>query len=205
MSKRNSTYIPPNKGKRLPAEPLTMLEATALVKAASARAPTGKRNRALLSVLYRSGLRCNEALSLRVADVDPAAGTVRVLHGKGDKPRTVGLDPGALAVVEKWLSVRRTLPRPRGALFSTLAGEPMSTAYCRAMVKRLAKRAGIAKRVHPHGLRHTHAAELAREGVPMNVIRDQLGHTSLATTDTYLRGLCPADVITTMQARIWTL
>jgi site-specific recombinase XerD len=55
--------------------------------------------------------------------------------------------------------------------------------------------AGLEKRVHPHGLRHTHAAELAREGVPINVIRDQLGHSSLAVTDRYLRDVAPADLI----------
>jgi site-specific recombinase XerD len=79
----------------------------------------------------------------------------------------------------------------------------MQTGYVRDMLKRKAARAGIEKRVHPHGLRHTHAAELVREGVPMNVIRDQLGHTSLATTDRYLRNVAPADVIGMGRARTW--
>jgi site-specific recombinase XerD len=157
-------------------------------------------------MLYRAGLRCNEALALRAVDLDLDAGSVRVLHGKGDTARTVGLDPGALAVIEKWLRIRRGLPNPRaGRLFCTLAGTPISDVYVRQMTKRLAKRARLTKRVHAHGLRHTHAAELAREGVPMNVIRDQLGHKNLATTDRYVRGLCPADVVAAMQARTWTL
>jgi integrase len=71
------------------------------------------------------------------------------------------------------------------------------------MVKRLAARAGIDKRVHAHGLRHTHAAELAREGIPVNMIQAQLGHESLATTDRYLRHIAPAELVQTIRQREW--
>lgn len=64
-------------------------------------------------------------------------------------------------------------------------------------------KAGIEKRVHPHGLRHTHAAELAREGTPLNLIQAQLGHESLATTDKYLRHIAPEELVKAMKARIW--
>ena len=74
----------PNRGKRFPAEVLTGDEVRGLIKAASGRAPTGIRNRALLGLLYRGGLRISEALALEVKDLDQNAGTVRVLHGKGD-------------------------------------------------------------------------------------------------------------------------
>jgi integrase len=84
----------------------------------------------------------------------------------------------------------------------TLAGGPMSAQYARAMLARTAARAGIERRVVPHQLRHTHAAEFA-EGVPMPVIRDQLGHSSLAVTDRYLRNVAPAEVIAIMQRRRW--
>jgi integrase/recombinase XerD len=80
----------------------------------------------------------------------------------------------------------------------------MSAGYVRDMLKRLKARAGLEKRVHPHGLRHTHAAELVREGVPINVIGDQLGHSSLAVTDRYLRDVAPADVIALGKSRTWT-
>jgi site-specific recombinase XerD len=72
------------------------------------------------------------------------------------------------------------------------------------MVKRRAARAEITKRVHPHALRHTHAAELVAEGVPVNVIQKQLGHVSLATTDVYLRHIAPADVIAMGRQREWS-
>jgi site-specific recombinase XerD len=154
-------------------------------------------------VLYRTGLRITEALSLRPADVNAERGTIRVLHGKGDKARTVGLDPGAMAVLLRWMDRRAACGFRNGPLFCTLAGTPVLSGYVRDMLKRLAARAGLEKRVHPHGLRHTHAAELVNEGAPMNVIREQLGHSSLATTDRYLRNVAPADVIAFGRGREW--
>jgi integrase len=67
----------------------------------------------------------------------------------------------------------------------------------------LARKAGIEKRVHPHGLRHTHAYELMMEGVPVPIIQQQLGHSSLATTDRYVGHLAPIDLIARMQEREW--
>lgn len=197
---------PANKGQTYPAEILTADEARALIRVCSSRAPTGLRNRALIVVLYRGGLRLSEALALRPKDVDAAAGSVTVLHGKGDKRRTVGLDPGAFAVLERWLEVRqRRGIGPRRPIFCTLAGEQLDPSYVRKVLPRLAARAGITKRVHPHGLRHTHAAELAAEGKPVNLIQAQLGHESLATTDRYLRHISPQQLLEAMRGRAWEL
>jgi integrase len=74
----------------------------------------------------------------------------------------------------------------------------------RDMLKRHAEKAGIGKRVHPHGFRHTHAAELAREGVPLHVIRRQLGHSDLAVTARYIDHLAPEEVVAAIRAREWT-
>lgn len=202
----NTERKPANKGKRYPAEPLTADEARDLLRVCSNRAPTGIRNRALIVMLYRGGLRISEALALKPKDLNPKGGTVRVLHGKGDRARTIGLDSEAFSVVERWLDRRATLGiNGRKRVFCTLKGEPLSSAYVRALLPRLARKAGIEKRVHAHGLRHTHAAELAREGFPMNVIQAQLGHSSLATTDRYIRHIEPSQVIETMRAREWKL
>ena len=193
-----------DKGKSFPAEILAPDEVRSLIQAASSRAPTGIRNRALIVMLYRGGLRISEALDLRLKDIDRQAGTVRVLHGKGDRARTVGLDPEAFAVVERWIdsrSARRI--NGRAPLFCTLQGKPLDTAYVRALLPRLAKRAGIEKRVHAHGLRHTHAAELAREGFPINLIQAQLGHSSLATTSRYLAHIAPQQLVDAIQQREW--
>ncbi len=166
----------------------------------------GIRNRALITVLYRGGLRLSEALALKPKDVDADAGTVTVLHGKGDRRRTVGLDPGAVAIVMRWVDKRQQLRIDRRApLFCTLQGQELKPSYVRTLLPRLATKALIDKRVHPHGLRHTHAYELMMEGVPVPIIQQQLGHASLATTDRYLRHIATRDVVMAMQAREWTV
>ena len=204
MPKRSKS--PWNKNRKLPPEPLSADEVRRLIKTASRYAPTGIRNRALLTVMYRGGLRSDEALALYPKDLDTDRGTIRVLHGKGDQSRIVGLDDGAWAVIDRWLDRRKELGfKSRHPVFCTLNGGPLSDRYVRAMVKRLAKRAGIFRRVHPHGLRHTHAFELANEGTPLHVIQHQLGHNSLAVTDRYVRHLAPQEVVKTMQAREWKL
>jgi len=206
-----ATRTPPTlnrsgKGRKFPAEVLNPDEVKALIRACSNRAPTGVRNRALLVMLYRGGLRVGEALALLPKDVDSRRGTIRVLHGKGDQARTVGLDPEALAVIERWTDVRKALGiSSRRPLFCTLTGGPLDPSYVRQLLPRLATRAGIDKRVHAHGLRHTHAAELAEEGYPVNFIQDQLGHASLAVTDRYLRHIAPAARIEALQRRSWGL
>lgn len=186
---------PPNAGKTYPPEPLTLAEVRALMRLCSHRAPTGIRNRAIIVIMYRGGLRVSEALALKPSDVDPAKGTVRVLHGKGNKSRVVGLDDGSMAIVRLWVEKRKTLGLANGKLFCTLDGKQVSDRYVRDMLKRLAAKAGIEKRVHPHGLRHSHAVELVDAGTPVNAIQAQLGHASLAVTDRYLRHVAPADVI----------
>jgi site-specific recombinase XerD len=197
---------PANKGQRYPAEILTADEVRALIRACSNRAATGVRNRALLVLLYRAGCRISEVLRLRPKDLDRAAGTVTVLRGKGGKRRTIGLDPGAFAVVERWLDVRTKRGiSGRAPIICTLKGKPLASAYARALMPRLARRARIEKRVHAHGLRHTHAPELALEGHPMNLIQAQLGHASLSTTSRYLAHIAPTQLIAAMRARTWRL
>jgi site-specific recombinase XerD len=192
--------------RKRPPEVLTEQEVRALIGACSNRAPTGIRNRALIAVLWRCGLRLGEALALEPRDADLHAGALRVRHGKGDRSRTVGLDDGTQALLARWLDRRQRLGvNGRRRLFCKLDGGPLDQSYVRHLLRRLAAKAGIERRVHPHGLRHSYAAELAREGVPMNVLRDALGHSTLATTDRYLRDVAPVHVIETMRRREWQL
>jgi site-specific recombinase XerD len=196
---------PPNKGKRYPAEILTRDEFRRILAQLPTHTWLGRRNRSLIVVMYRAGLRHSEALSLRPHHIDVDTGVIQVLHGKGDRRRTVGIDAGACAVVAEWLEVRTDLAIPPGApLFPSGRGRQLSLSYLRALLPRLAAKAGIDKRVHPHGLRHTHAYELMMEGVEMPIIQRQLGHTSLATTDRYLNHIAPRQVIETMAKREWT-
>jgi site-specific recombinase XerD len=199
-------HVPANKGRKLPPEPLSPDEVKALIRACSKRATTGIRNRALIVVLYRAGLRISEALALLPKDLDAQASTIRVLHGKGDHDRVVGLDAGAWAILQLWLDRRAAAGiTGRAPVFCTLKGRRMKSAYVRTLLPRLARKAGIDKRVHAHGLRHTHAYELATEGTPIHVIQAQLGHASVATTDRYIRHLNPAAVVEAMKSRSWTL
>ena len=197
---------PANAGHTYPAEVLTREEVNRLIAACSPRGNAGLRTRALITLLYRSGLRVAEALALRPKDIDLIVGTVTVLHGKGNRRRTVGVDAQALAVVQLWLDRRRALGiGPTAPVFCTITkpnpGKEMYSSVVREAFKDLAVKAGIDKRVHPHGLRHTHASELAREGVPLHVIRRQLGHQDLATTARYIDHLTPWEVIDAIRSR----
>lgn len=166
--------------------------------------PVQLRNRALIVVLWRSGLRVSEALALRPIDIDMDALTIRVLHGKGDKARTVGIDPGARAVLVEWLRLRATWAPPTATtVFCTTSGARVLSSYVRAMLPRVAAAAGVQRRVHPHIFRHTYAVELVRERVPVPMIQRLLGHSSLATTTTYLASLAPEDALDMVRGREW--
>lgn len=197
---------PPNKGKKLPGEVLTPDEISALLRQCSRKAPTGIRDRALITIMYRAGLRVSEALALKPSDVDMRRGAVRVRHGKGDRSRTVGIGDGALAVLQLWLDARKRAGIANGgrALFCTLKGTPMSDQQVRNMLKRRARNAGIERRVHPHALRHSYAFELSARGTPVNLIQQALGHAWLQTTDIYLRHIAPADVLALGRDDDWT-
>lgn len=198
----------PNVPKALRPEVYTPEEMNRLLKVCSRRAPTGVRNRALIVVGYRAGLRISEALALWPSDVNIEEGHIYVRHGKGPKskcgkPRKVGLDAQACEVVLRWAETRKGLDNvKRGApLFCTLDGKPMKDSYIRAMLARYRRRAGIEKRLHFHGLRHTYAWELCKEGVPMPAIQRLLGHASLDTTAVYLAHLAPHDLIAVAHQR----
>jgi site-specific recombinase XerD len=184
---------------------LSAAEVRALLAACDGTSLTGIRNHALLVLLWRSGLRCSEALDLRPADVDFGAGAVRVLHGKGDRARTVGVDGQALDVVRAWLGARQAAGIGSVWLFCTMAGGRLSARYVRALMGRLGRKAGIEHRVHAHGLRHVHAVELVSEGWPVTLIQRQLGHSSVATTDIYLNHIHPAEVIGRARERTWAV
>lgn len=192
--------------RKRPPEVLSREEVQALIAACSTRAPTGIRNRALIAVMWRCGLRVAEALALEPKDVDLDAHTLRVRHGKGDKSRTLALDGQTQALLSRWLDRRQGLGvNGRRKLFCKLDGGPIDQSYVRHLLRRLAAKVGIERRVHPHGLRHTYASEMAREGTPIHIIRDALGHTSLATTDRYLSDVAPVHVFEAMRHREWTL
>ncbi|HET7047854.1 MAG TPA: tyrosine-type recombinase/integrase [Solirubrobacteraceae bacterium] len=198
---------PANKGRKFPAEPLTPEEIDRLIRACG-RGPAGLRNAALIAVYARAGLRCAEALDLLPKDVDLERGRVTILHGKGNRRRVVGLDPGACALVEKWCRQRAKLGvGPTKPLFCVISkptlGERVGDAYVRDLLKRLGVKAEINKRVHPHGLRHSYASYLLDRGVPMRTIQRMLGHGSMATTERYCHDLNPAVMLENVRTMEW--
>jgi site-specific recombinase XerD len=193
---------PRNKGLRYPADPPAVEEIVAVMRLAG-DAPHGLRARALIVVLWRAGLRISEALALAESDLDRLRGSVLVRRGKGGKRRQVGMDRWAWEQLDPWLRVRVTLPV--GALLCVIdgptQGRPWSPAAVRATLRSLAVRAGVRRRFAPHQLRHAHAVEMAREGVPLNVIQRQLGHANLGITSVYLQGIDNSEIIETVGAR----
>jgi integrase/recombinase XerD len=211
------SFSPPNKGKQYPAEPLTPEEARALIAPVRGSGPLAVRNRALIAVIWRSGLRVSEALSLYPRDIDEREGTIRVRRGKGRKDRVAVIDAEALAHLGSWTEVRKSCGLTgRNPLFCTVSngsqgkgvrkpGKALDSAYLRRLLPKLAEQAGIEKRVHPHGLRHSHATEMVSRGLPLHLIAGQLGHRSTATTDAYLARLTPQERIAAMRKAGWTL
>jgi site-specific recombinase XerD len=163
----------------------------------------GLRMRALIAVLWRAGLRISEALALGESDVDPRRGSVLVRHGKGDKRREAGMDDWGFEHISRWKGQRVGLPI--GPLFCVIDGPTRGRAWSatavRAEMRTLSVHAGVRRRFAPHQLRHAHAVELAREGVAVNLIQRQLGHTDLGTTSTYLQGIDPVEIIDAVHSR----
>ena len=113
---------PANKGRRYPAEPMTAEEVRALIAAVPGEGPLGVRNRALIALLWRSGLRITEALKLKPTDVDEREGTVRVRNGKGSKDRVAVIDSEALGYLRAWLEVRKAAGiNGRAPIFCSIA------------------------------------------------------------------------------------
>ena len=193
---------PRNKGRRYPADPPTVEEIVAVMRAAGER-PPGLRARGLIVVLWRAGLRISEALALAEADLGADRGSLLVRRGKGGRRREVGIDAWGWAQLRPW--VERQVALPVGPLFCIVngptAGAPWIPTSVRSQLRLLALRAGVRRRFAPHQLRHAHAVEMAREGVPLNVIQRQLGHSDLGVTSLYLSGISNDDVINAVHAR----
>ena len=171
---------PRNKGIRYPADPPTVEEIIAVMRTAG-ESVHGRRLRGLIVVLWRAGLRICEALALAETD----------------------LDDWAFEQLAPWLTTRVQLPV--GPLFCVVnaptRGRPWPAAAARTELRRVARQAGVRRRFAPHQLRHAHAVEMAREGVPLIVIPRQLGHTNLGVTSIYLQGVDSAEIVDTVHAR----
>jgi site-specific recombinase XerD len=149
---------PGNKGMRYPANPPTVDEIVAVLR----RTPDdrhGFRIRAMIVVLWRAGLRVQEALALAEHDLDQRRSSILVRSGKGGRRREVGMDDWGWELLRPWLTARAELPA--GPLFCIIdgrtCGRAWSAAAVRSELRRLAARAGVRRRFAPHQLRHAHA------------------------------------------------
>lgn len=198
-AERLRTTTEHQKATRSESEILTPDEMTRLVRACSSRSSSGLRNRALIATVYRCGLRVSELIALDAGDVDRDARSIRVSSARR---RTVCMDPGSFWLVEGWIERRREVGlEDAPPLFCTLRGARISPSYIRGLLPRLARKAGIDKRVSTEVIRRTLAVELAREGFPVGLIQAQLGHASPETTSRYLARAIPEEALEAFQQR----
>ena len=186
----------PRSGPKREIHILSTRDVQRLLAACSRRSPTGLRNGALVALLFGAGLRLSEALALKVRDFDMEQRTVTVHHGKGDKRRVSAIVSDAVPYLDRWLEKRKALGiTGHKPVFCTITassdgtlmpGSKLKDAYVRASLRRIAEKAGLGKRVHAHGFRHSHAFKLHREGWSVLEIQKQLGHANLAVTSVYL-------------------
>ncbi|MFO0707055.1 MAG: site-specific tyrosine recombinase XerD [Nitrospira sp.] len=171
---------------RLP-KTLTTAEVTALLELSSLPTPEDQRDRTMLELMYASGLRVSELVTLGVSRLDLTLGCVRVA-GKGAKERLVPIGEAAKVLLEEYceqvrpMLLKRRLSR---ALFVTRRGGPLTRQAFWTIVKRRSQRAGITKRISPHMLRHSFATHLLEGGADLRAVQAMLGHANIATTQIY--------------------
>ncbi|QJD28758.1 site-specific tyrosine recombinase XerD [Methylococcus geothermalis] len=176
----------PKLGRSLPST-LTETDVEALLAAPDADTPLGFRDRAMLEMLYATGLRVTELVGLSFGQISLRQGVVRV-SGKGDKDRLVPVGEEALDWLERYLNkVRPGILKGRQSdfLFVTDRGGPMTRQAFWYLIKRYALQAGISKPLSPHTLRHAFATHLLNHGADLRVVQMLLGHSDLSTTQIY--------------------
>jgi integrase/recombinase XerD len=177
---------PPKRTPRFP-KTLSETDVEALLAAPDAAAPLGQRDRAMLEVLYATGLRVSELVGLKLFEVDLQAGVVRVM-GKGSKERLVPLGEEAVSKVREYLSSSRKAllgKRSSQALFVTGRGGAMTRQAFWHLIRRYGARAIPSKKLSPHVLRHAFATHLINHGADLRVVQLLLGHADISTTQIY--------------------
>lgn len=163
-------------------EVLSADEVEALLAQPDNQTPQGARDRAVLELLYASGLRVSELCSLNIYDVDD--GFVRV-RGKGNKERVVPVGRKAIAALDHYLLHFRGDSEEQGALFLSNRGRRITRGSIWESIKHYGRQAGIRKNISPHTLRHSFATHLLDNGADLRVIQEMLGHSNIGTTDRY--------------------
>jgi len=176
----------PKTDKRLP-EFLSVEETVALLTVPDVTTPQGLRDRAILELLYASGMRVSEIVGLNLGDVDLKRGEARVM-GKGAKERIVLLGQPALQALKAYLQEARGKllgQKASNALFLNRFGERFSVRGVQRLLDQAARAAGITRQITPHTLRHTFATHMLDGGADLRVVQELLGHANLSTTQRY--------------------
>jgi site-specific recombinase XerD len=179
----------PKRGRPLPRNVLTPEEARRLIEATPIKKPRDIRDRALVEVLYATGIRRAELIGLTVYDLDLLAATLKVERGKGDFTRIVPLTQSAMAALKLYLDEARPVYAKRAtqvSLFvSSRSGGPLDDDDIVRIVQKAAKRAGLSKHITPHTLRHSLATHLLQGQADIRQIQKLLGHRRLTSTEIY--------------------
>ena len=174
----------PKEEHRLPSSYLTLDEVESLMAAVELSTPTGLRDRAILEVLYSTGMRRAELIALKPDDIDRERGLVIIRQGKGRKDRVVPIGRRALDWIAKYIADGR--PEADGPLFLTGRGNPFHPVTLSQVVRDYLDAAGITKRGSCHMLRHTAATLMLEGGADLRSIQTLLGHEQLNTTQIYV-------------------
>lgn len=176
----------PNLGRKLP-EVLSVEEIDQMLDRIDLSRPEGRRNKAMLEVLYSCGLRVSELITLRLSNIHREEGFLRIL-GKGDKERLVPISRSALKEIDLYLPDRNALeikPGEEDVLFLNRRGHRLTRVMVFTIIKELSRAAGIRKTVSPHTFRHSFATHLVEGGADLRAVQEMLGHESIITTEIY--------------------
>ena len=175
----------PKGAKKLPVC-ISIEEVEALLEQPNLDKPEGQRDKAMLEVMYSSGLRISELLNLKLKQINFERGIVKIV-GKGDKERIVPIGDYALEYLSKYINDgrRKNMNKNSDYLFLNRYGEPVSRIYFFLQVKKYAEQAGIKEEISPHTLRHCFATHMLENGAELRAVQEMLGHTNIATTQIY--------------------
>jgi integrase len=188
-------------------QPLSRDEAKALLAACS-NTTAGLRDNAVFATLYRGGTRISATLQIRPSDIDWDRQLVTIHTDKGGKGRTIALDAEVMDILRVWAERRKSLGVNGHHPFFCATNNPalgncLDSSHYRHKIKKLREKAGIERRCHCHGLRHTAASELLEEGFDLATIASQLGHAHASTTSRYLHQLRPDLANEKLKERVW--
>jgi len=177
----------PRLGRKLP-QTLSLLEIDKMIDVIDLSSPEGERNKAIIETLYGCGLRVSELVNLKISDIFFNDGFIRVI-GKGNKERLVPIGSKAMKQIRIYLEyVRSHLTVKKGnedVIFLNRHGSKLTRVMVFYIVKDLADRAGVKKKISPHTFRHSFATHLVEGGADLRAVQEMLGHSSITTTEIY--------------------